>query len=299
MIAIVGAGAIGQMWAYKLGADNCVFLDTRPNGTSKTINITVQDQQVTNELTVRQHNLQTLKETKLYIEAVLICTKSHAACSTAHALDTNLLKAIPFVLFQNGMGSQHEIVEGIQHRPIYAASTTSGANIEKPNRLVLAGEGTTHCGPLNKHASQHDDWPSSLAKISSHADYKHNIKSTLQRKLLINCGINAFTAIENCSNGQIRSTQSFQQYWPSLIDELSGLSNIYKLELTKTNIVEMILSVCETTAANISSTLQDVRQGKNTEINDINGFAAKQLIASGLSATTNTMLTERVNALRN
>jgi len=234
--------------------------------------------------------------------ALFLCTKSLHALSAAKALDEALPKSIPLVLFQNGMGSQFEILDAIKERPIFAAITTSGANIDNQNTLQIAGIGETIIGPLNtlgKSATQQLADDLSKYPIGKHSvHFSTTIRNQMWKKLIINCGINAITAIENCRNGDIANTATFHEIWPQLMCELFTLANATNLDMTKEDIQHLILSVARETGNNISSMLQDVRANKPTEIEHINGFALKTLQKMGLDAQANQTLIERVYALR-
>lgn len=314
MIGICGAGAIGKLWAYRLGAAHCLFLSTRtenqtkPTSESKpTIHFEVvgrlEERKARHGQSVHSSYAipyQHISEPPFpQMNAILICTKSYDAFDAAMTLDKRVPKTTPFVLFQNGLGSQQKIRERIQGRAVFAATTTSGANVRGNEQLVLAGDGETNIGPFNPEARA---LGSSKALNLLHSPVSHdlrfteNIDALLWRKLLINCGINAFTAIENVANGYIINTATFRELWPSLLQELCLLAP--KADMEETEVEQLILDVAQATKDNISSMLQDIRSGKPTEIEDINGYAVKALEMHGHSADANKSLTRRVHALR-
>jgi len=271
VIAITGAGAIGQLWAYRFGNEHCYFLDTRHDFVGPKL-LSIQ----TSESNVAEKFGQYSIDSSLFRQpsAVFICTKSYSAFAAAEALDTRLPKHIPFVLFQNGMGSQEQITTHVQDRAIFGATTTSGANIGINGALNLAGRGQTNIGALNQLASSTSilELLPKQTKYSSEIAQQENFEQQLWKKLIINCGINAITAIENCTNGKIQSTKTFKSLWVELTNELCSIADLANLPPETTAIQSLILDVAEQTGSNISSMLQDVRSGKNTEIDDINGL---------------------------
>ena len=320
MIGICGAGAIGKLWAYRLGAGNCAFISTRRKAADSQ---TDQPQNIQFEITdthgsandraqrtIPLYYLNTSNDVAANFKAVLICTKSYDALDAAVDLDTSLPSSIPFVLFQNGLGSQQRIITKLTSRQIFAASTTSGANINNKGQLVLAGDGETLIGALNKHANDISgrnitqvltgSTDNETDSVNGHRiDYTTNIEPLLWKKLLINCGINAITALENVPNGNISDTRTFSELWPDLINELTYLAPKADISSTSKEIEALILDVAEKTGKNISSMLQDVRASKQTEIDDINGYACWALQQQNCSASANEELTRRVHALRN
>ena len=329
MIAIVGAGSIGRLFAYRLGTDKCFFLSTRSSHKNDSSSVSLTNRPElrqrtdtdtdtdTNKVASKKFSANTLENTSFNVvddsstlrlsvptfytarpelsnyekpRAVLLCTKSYDAVKAAIDLDLTLPSDVPFILMQNGMGSQQSIVRRLVDRPVFAAITTSGANINSSDELILAGDGTTQFG---KALFSHLQGASSNAFV-----FNEKIDRALFKKLIINCGINAFTAIEDCTNGAIVDTKSFSQLWPTLLKELSAIAKKAGLPNNTSTIEKEILSVASATFNNISSMLQDIRAGKQTEIDDINGFAAKFLNEHGVDAIANKILTEKVHALR-
>ena len=326
MIGICGAGAIGRLWAYRLGAGNCVFLSTRTalagskEGQHQSISFDLidtsedeghADTAAINAGFVRPPHFKfpfhSTSNTDVpdNLNAVLICTKSYDSLDAALALDKKLSPSIPFVLCQNGLGSQKRIVETLTSRQVFAASSTAGANINNEGQLVLAGYGETVIGALNKLAESITGQKITILLTGPQKSNKRqplifskDIEPLLWKKLLINCGINAITAIENVPNGDIQKTNTFHELWTELIDELTILAPKANLGSLNTAIEDLILDVAAKTGNNISSMLQDVRANKQTEIADINGYACKVLKEIGAPAYANQELTRRVYALR-
>lgn len=314
MIGICGAGAIGKLWAYRLGAAHCLFLSTRTKDQTKpapnskpTIRFEVagkaEEPKAGHGQAVQSSYVipcQHISEPPLpQMNAILICTKSYDAFDAAVALNKIVPMTTPFVLFQNGLGSQQKIRKSIKGRAVFAATTTSGANLGENKQLILAGDGETTIGPLNVEAQLLESSKTLMllqSQVSHNLRFTENIETLLWRKLLINCGINAFTAIENVANGDISKTATFQELWSPLLQELCVLAP--KANIEETEIESLILDVAKATKDNISSMLQDIRSGKPTEIEDLNGYAVKALQILGHSADANKELTRRVHALR-
>jgi 2-dehydropantoate 2-reductase len=308
MIGIVGKGAIGRLWAASLPPGQSVFLDTRTENSEhgEILSYQVLDSLGNIALPLSQYELIPLQRCSPHrLDAVLICTKAYAATTAACILDKHLPKSVPFLLFQNGLGSQFEICDRILERPIYAASTTDGANIRTDDTLMLAGQGETHIGLLHGETVTNAD-ASDTGKTHALEQLRStprtirehdNIWPLLWRKLIINCAINPITAIENCTNGEIFETSTYRKHWSGLLSELSSLALIANLEMSEDDIEAAVHQVANATSANISSMLQDIRAKRPTEIKQINGFAVDLLTRSGYSATYNRLLMEQVNAL--
>lgn len=230
---------------------------------------------------------------------ILLCTKSYHALEAALKLQPLLNEHCYLVLFQNGLGSQHKILEALPNIAIYAAVSTEGVNRQANGNLVHAGKGLTRIGPLNEAAVQalkFGNCLDALAHKGLETQANENIWPALWEKLAINCAINPFTAILDCPNGEIRNATFFQENWPLLKLELTAMLNAAGVEITSSELEVRVFQVLENTRTNISSMLQDRRTKRKTEIEDINGFAAAYLQSKGLSCRVNQQLCDLINS---
>ena len=238
------------------------------------------------------------------IDNLLVCTKSFSALPALKQLSTCISAGTRLVLFQNGLGSQHEILQAFPNNPVFAAVTTEGANRRSHDEIVHAGKGLTRLGPLNEAAKDTSHRTQLLSLLQPETlstqlelQYEPDIWQALWHKLVINCAINPYTALLDCANGALRSSPRFLAEWPQLRHELSSLLELAGFPLPETEIEQTVFEVMKKTQENISSMLQDVRAGRTTEIMDINGFAAQYLESHGKPHILNTKLAMEVSAI--
>ncbi len=293
MIAILGAGSMGRLWAAALPAGQVAFVP-RPGQILEP---------------VRYHFCpfegQTRRVTVPWLQPgqspdlLLVTTKAGDTLAALSNLLPRLPASTPVVLFQNGLGCQQQVADTWPNRPILAASTTEGANRPEANVTVHAGQGETWVGALN-HPGEAQLIPvvQSLAHsyLTLHAE--PDILSRLWQKLVINAGINAFTAILNCPNGDILQHPFYQQWIDPLCREISRLLKAAgQPEQPTDQLRARIEMVAHNTATNTSSMRADVLAGRSTEIDVINGYLVRFGQQHGIAAPVNQMLTERVKQL--
>jgi len=97
---------------------------------------------------------------------------------------------------QNGLGNIEKLIKVVGKEKVLAGVTEHGANMLAPGRVQHAGTGDTIIGELDGKLSN------SLRKIGSVFEkaglrvcYSNNVMGALWRKLLVNVGINALTAL--------------------------------------------------------------------------------------------------------
>jgi len=321
MIYILGAGAMGCLWAAHLQTSlkassppkttpsRAVSLNTRSLGF-----ISTRPQAAANlEFSLHSPFLPYINDSKDFSipvyqtlgepntsNIILVCTKSYDALPALNKLKKQITPQTCLVLFQNGLGSQHAILEAFPNNAIFAAVTTEGVNRVSPSKVIHAGQGLTSIGALNAqvdNADTLDKCLSLLAHPGINLKKTENIWCSLWNKLAINCAINPFTALLNCPNGELMTQPYFQTTWPKLKQELALMLDAAGYPCEEGKLEQIVYEVIDNTKHNISSMLQDIRLKKQTEINDINGFAYQFLKSKHLAYQDNQTLCRKVQAL--
>ena len=96
------------------------------------------------------------------------------------------------------------------------------------------------------------------------------IDDVIWKKVAINCCINPITAINNCLNGAIFATNERSNTVFQLAEEIESLEHAMGIKRQKP-LLQEVEQVVELTASNRSSMLQDVSNGRRTEVEHING----------------------------
>jgi len=294
MIGILGAGSLGRLWGAVLPVGSVTFI-ARPGEPIDT-DISYRFRSFDGaESDIRIPRLKAGQKPEL----ILVTTKAGDSLNALAGVIDRFPVDTPILLFQNGLGSQQAVASRWPERPILAASTTEGANRPEAGLLVHAGTGDTWVGPLTDSARLCVN--GAVAILADSGLAIHSEPAILQRlwqKLIINAGINPYTAILNCANGEILSAPLYQNTIHELCQELSELMNaaVQVLEPPE-SLRQRIEQVARKTAGNTSSMRADVLRNRPTEIDFINGYLAKLGKELGIDTPVNQMLTERVQQL--
>lgn len=299
-IHILGAGALGSLWATKLSRQNEVVLLVKPdinhNKTDRHRSFQFVDQNRTSTVTLPcEYSSPPLHNNKP-IDILLVFTKSYDTLKAIRQLKSRISPSSRIVLFQNGLGSQQEVTHLLPNNPIYAASTTEGANRPDKQTVIYAGKGETWVGSISSQQNKldADKILSLLSSTGLNVYYSANIWQKLWLKLAINCAINPFTALLNCKNGELIGRSLFDTNISQLCHELALAMKINHVETSANELQVVVEDVINKTANNVSSMLQDVRAGKKTEIEYINGYIEKVAQMNGSKFPTNLRLLKEV-----
>ena len=265
-IGLLGIGAIGSLMAYHWRNLPVVVLPKIPQRPSH-IHLIHHSEHWQAELPVWQGSALTW---------LVVCTKAAATLPALQSWRALLPQVEHILLIQNGMGQQQQVWEYLQQEglqaQLWAGCCTEGA-YRQGDIVHYAGEGRTQIGR----------WPSGepcakLPPLLPHTEYVDAIAPLLRQKLAINAVINPLTAYYRCLNGEL--AQQYQPQLSALCAEISALYQALGWTLSQP-LFEQALSVANATAANRSSTLQDIEAQRPTELDYICGYLLTQATAIG------------------
>ena len=202
------------------------------------------------------------------IDRLVVCTKAQDTLAALHSIEPFLNNNCRILLLQNGMGSQQRVAKTFSHHTVWAASSTDGAYLRAPFDICHAGQGETWIGPLTGTLAHGFDEILDNFRLSVH--YHADIELKLWEKLAVNCCINGLTALFDCRNGGLLDDDVKQSWLDKLVDETDLV--LQGVGIPTTSLRSRVYGVCQSTADNISSTCQDARLGRVTELSFINGF---------------------------
>ncbi len=284
-IQILGAGAIGCLWASRLqqkkSPDFKVSLITRsPQSDYLELHESLQSQSITQS--IKQYHAKQLTN----IDCVIVCVKSFqlqdALKSVQHAINSNTW----CVLLQNGMGNIEIAQKFIALNNLIVGSNTHGSFIQHADSLnqqnskhwVHAGVGKTLLGSTATPSMNADFLPyfSLMQRALPTVEWRKNIKDDLYRKLIANDLINPLTALYQCKNGELLTNTNYFNHWQSLLNEIMPLVRFWLPSDSKEQLSAFVSQIIATTSNNFSSMYQDSVNNQTSEIEQITGFIINQ-----------------------
>lgn len=234
------------------------------------------------------------------ISQLLITTKSYDTLTALQTVSARITPETKIVVLQNGMGPQQKIAEQFPNNPVYCGTTTEGAYRTGPQQVIHAGLGQTWIGPLNEKAqSAGQSMINDLFGLALTTHYEENVHNRLWKKLAVNCAINGLTAIYDCHNGELLENESYRQQLQALCTEFETVADALQQPLFETSLYEAVSEVARATAENISSTLQDARNHRATEIDYLNGFICQKADELGIDIPHHRRVLAQVKQLSN
>lgn len=264
------------------------------------------------------------------IHNLIVTVKAPNTVSALSAIQHRLIPQSTILFLQNGMGILDEVNTHIfpstATRPTYMLGIIShGINSQSTFSATHAGHGTISLGilprpsqaPPNRSPSASDS-PASAPPPSPtfllqtlertpvlsafRVPYPELLSLQLE-KLAVNAVLNPLTALLRCRNGAALSSPSVRRTSRLLLAEIGAvvraLPELAHDPSTPTRfgaerLGELVRGVAERTAQNVSSMLADVRAGRGTEIEFINGFVVRKGREVGVECPVNEVMVRLV-----
>jgi 2-dehydropantoate 2-reductase len=266
-IYILGSGAVGfPLAAYLTNAGrNVVAVRTSRSDVPKsTISVTVQDgaNRVTAPIeTISLSNLTNLGGT------LVITTKSYT--NQAIALLLKQRKATgPLVIMQNGVGVERPFLDAgftVVCRCVLYVTSQPTSEFQFSFRPIVASPIGIIEGPQAELAKCVDQLNTDAFPFR----VETNIQKEIWKKAIINSVFNSICPLLDVDNGIFARAEATANLAQQLVKECITLTDRLDIGLSESEVMQQIMRI-STESKQLISTLQDIRNGRQTEIESLN-----------------------------
>jgi len=298
-IVIVGPGAMGCLLAHYLSKskEELCILDKDGERAQKINQAGISVEGVSGRNQVKVKATTDANEIGA-ADLILICVKSY---DTKEAV----IKAKPLVgentsvlTLQNGIGNIEIISEILGADKVIGGITNEGATLLDTAKIRHAGHGETVIGRIDGTIPVQMRYIREVFnRVGLETRISRDIKGLLWSKLIINVGINALTAITRINNGRLVEFEGTRKILREAVTEAVKVAKRKRIKLIYDDPLAKVEAVCEATAGNVSSMLQDVLRKKRTEIDFINGVIVRQGQELGIATPINSILVDLVKTI--
>ena len=203
------------------------------------------------------------------------------------------------VYLGNGLGVVERLAREVPGR-IVAASSTHGAMRGEGSTSTWTGRGEVALGawPQGAPLESLDALTTCFNTAGLSARRVDDARRQIWTKAMLNIAINPLCALAGVRNGEMLHTPLFDAAVGLLMEaELVGRRQGVNLP-SMDELVTTLVDVLDATAENRCSMLEDVRAGRQTEIDALNGHIVNLAEQHGLMATQNAQVTALIHALQ-
>lgn len=246
-------------------------------------------------------------------DLILFCVKSNDTNITARLLEPHLQAGALVLSLQNGVDNVEKIHAAIGLRAIPAAVYVA-VEMTSPAHLAHKGRGDLSIGefpfadpmaaPFGDPGSDRSTGSTGDGRVGRVAAWfeaagvpcrvSSDVVAELWTKLIMNCAVNAISALAQVPYGVMGASPEIQQMMRELILETEQVARAHGVRLPPNDYVAAASALVEAMAGQYSSTAQDIQRGKTTEIEALNGHVARLASRHGVPAPLNRWLTALV-----
>ena len=224
---------------------------------------------------------------------ILFCVKSSDTDGAARAMAQYLAGDAVVLSLQNGVNNVERIRQHLNH-PVFPALVYAAAEMSAPGCVRHTGGGNLIMGRLGKPDDGSDRrlldaLAALLAAAGIPVTISENIEVELWSKLVMNCAYNAISALCGARYGKMVALPEVRDIMCEAVDEVVQVARAKGVKLPE-DIAEAAIKLADRMPVTISSTAQDVRQGKRTEIDHLNGYVMREGKALGIATPVNRTL---------
>ncbi len=306
-IAILGAGSIGTLIAAKIsnhGIRNLLVHARGEHGSVIALNgIKLQGEE---ELSVSNDGMIiSLDEVGLYqgldgeVDYLLITSKANDVESMITKARNLLHEDSKVLCLSNGLGHVEKCIEYFGPQRVFSASISHGAWRPEPGIIEWAGKGVISIGKFadGPGFNEAEELIKLLSNCGLNPQWVEDGKSLVWSKVLLNIAINPIAALIGCKNGNLLQAELFE-LCSSVMVEGANVARQERVKLpTNEDLISRLSQVIESTSNNYCSMLQDIKKGRETEVEFLNQAIVQRAERYGLSTPRNHLLSELINSI--
>ncbi|MBW1918014.1 MAG: ketopantoate reductase family protein [Deltaproteobacteria bacterium] len=237
-------------------------------------------------------------------DIILLCVKSFDTLTAARAVKGLLAPNGLIVSVQNGLGNIDILAQEFGAARTIGARVIFGAEITKPGVSTV----TVYADRVLLGATSEETSPAVLEQLAADLNRAgiptaivDNILTHIWDKVLYNCALNPLGAILGVAYGALADNPATRDLMLALIQEIYQVAAALAIPLSQPSATSYFQHFLENlvppTAAHLPSMLQDLRRGRRTEIDALNGAICRYADQLGLTTPYNQTLCHLIRFL--
>lgn len=223
-------------------------------------------------------------------DLVLFCVKSGDTETVGRELAPHLRPDATILSFQNGVDNA-ERLQAVLGRPVVPVAVYVATDLAGPGHVRHHGRGDLLIGPCGRS----EEILALFAAAGITARVSDDAIAALWGKLIVNCAYNALSALTGLPYGRMIRLDGVEAVMRDVVGECLAVAQASGV-VVPADILDAVLGLARMMPEQFSSTAQDLRRGKPTEIDHLNGFVIRKGAELGVPTPVNGVLHTLVKA---
>ena len=303
-VGILGIGAIGGLFLHRLsGIESELYVHTR--GLTKD---TLDERGLVVHNDVHPDILEVVPPQRfqhlnpsIALDLVIVCGKNHDVTELTEIASQHLGENGKILFVQNGIGHLERAISIVGQRTVLAGCVTHGVTCLSPGEIRLAGIGEVVIGPVSPDAFVMDQ-VKVICDLFERAElFPRAVEDgsiAVWRKLLMNLAINPVASIAGVENGKLLESPLREVSVEALMEGIE-VARLEGITFDMHKLVGDFEQVLSSTANNRCSMLQDIINGRRTEVDAICGAIVAKAESHGFAVPRIETLWNLVQSIEN
>jgi len=232
-------------------------------------------------------------------DLVLVCVKSTDTESTGAQIAAHLAPGARVLSLQNGVDNAARL-QAVLQRPVAPAVVYVATEMAGPGHVRHLGRGElvipADIGAAGAPGLDAAAIVALFARAGVPVELSDNVIGALWGKLVLNCGYNALSAITDQPYGRLVTLPGMADTIHAAVLECLAVAQALGVTLPGDPFAA-VRRIAQTMPGQVSSTCQDLRRGKPSEIDHLNGLVVRRGAARGVPTPVNRVLHTLVKLL--
>jgi 2-dehydropantoate 2-reductase len=233
-------------------------------------------------------------------DLVIVFAKATATAAVAAAAAGSIGPRSLLLTLQNGLGNVEELSAHASTDRLLAGTTTLGTELVEPGHIRALGSGETVLGPVTPRGAVAADLVgAALATAGLSTRVTDDALRVIWAKVAFNCVMNSLCAIGSIPVSALALYDGFDALALRILDEIEAVARAEGVTVDTTAALRLMKAQFDPSASgdHLASTLQDLMNGRPTEIAHLNGAIAARAAKHGLDAPANALITTLIQFL--
>lgn len=230
-------------------------------------------------------------------DIALFLVDSNATASAATEAASKLSPETTLFTLQNGIGNIEALSDVFGESRVIGGCTYNSAARLVPGRVLHSNIGETTIGEIDGASSERITAVADLfRKAGLPVDVSSNVLGHVWMKFVLNAAINPLSAMTGLRPGEIARTESARLLLEDLLDEILAVVDAKGIVLPDDNARQVVLDHAFD-RYNRPSMLQHVEQGRQTEIDALNGALLREAHRLGIPCPVNETVVRTIKSI--
>lgn len=199
---------------------------------------------------------------------VVVTAKSYANETMARMLSSKATTG-PLVILQNGIGVERPFIEA-RFPEIYRCVLYMTSQVTNGGDVTFRQIEPSPIGVVSGSGSHLEDCVNALATPQFQFRFEEDIQREIWKKAIINSVFNSICPLLEVDNGAFVRDEDAARLAREIVSECLALAEARRIALTENEVMDQIMRISKGSEGVLISTLQDIRNGRKTEIEYLN-----------------------------